>query len=165
MSRNAFSSFVGGGGQHYFASVIALHDQLAGGATRPDGMKRVPACFIQAEKGFLAKLDRQCSFTCAMCDEITRGFWKPPDERKLDDRGHDLDESNTAPRPVVVDVCRAPSNAGDDCILSVEFPKMKMITPTQSSQIPQAIVDSSDGTTMLGMANFRQEQWRRHLSQ
>lgn len=84
-----------------------------------------------------------------LVDEVTGGLRDPPDEDELDDRGHDLDESDGPPRPVAVDGSSAPADARND----------------QCAKVPQAVVDGSDGTTVLRVADFREKQRRGHLSE
>jgi hypothetical protein len=71
------------------------------------------------------------------------------DEHELDGRGNDLNEGDCSPGPVIVDSRRSPSDAGHH----------------QGAQVPQTIVDGSHGSTVLGMADFSQEEGRAHLRQ
>lgn len=84
-----------------------------------------------------------------LVDEITRRLGNPPDESELNDGRHNLDEGDGPPRPVVVNTGSTPANAGHN----------------QGTQVPQAIVDGGDRTTVLRMADFGEQQRRSHLSQ
>lgn len=84
-----------------------------------------------------------------LVDEETGGLGDEPDEGELDEGGDDLDEGDGTPRPVVVDVGSSPSNAGHE----------------QGTQVPQAVVDGRDGTTVLRVADLSEEKGRGHLGE
>jgi len=84
-----------------------------------------------------------------LVDQVTRGLGDEPDESDLDQRRDDLDEGDGPPRPVALDVGSAPSDAGHE----------------QGTQVPQAVVDGRDRTTVLRVANLREQQRRGHLSE
>jgi hypothetical protein len=91
----------------------------------------------------------QSLFVPVLVYEITRGLGNPPDKDELSDRGHNLNEGDGPPRPFAVDVGSAPADAGNN----------------ESTQVPQAVVDGSDGTTVLRVADLSEKQRRGHLSE
>lgn len=82
-----------------------------------------------------------------MCKARFRSGLLTVDEHELDGRGDNLDEGDCSPGPVIVDSRRPPSDAGHH----------------QGAQVPQTIVDGCHGPTVLGMADFSQEEGRAHL--
>ena len=76
-------------------------------------------------------------------------FRDPPDEHELEKRWKTLKKGNGAPGPMVVGLGCAPCN-----------PRNK-----ESTQVPETVVDSSEDTTMLGMANLGEKNRRAHLSE
>lgn len=93
--------------------------------------------------------NRQSILVPVLVHEVTWGLGDPPNEGQLDDRGHNLDEGDGPPRPVAVDAGSSPTNAGND----------------QGTQVPQAVVDGSHGTTVLRVADLSEEKGGSHLSE
>lgn len=82
-------------------------------------------------------------------DEETRRLGHPPDEGDLDDGRAGLDEGRDSPRPVVVHVVGAKGDPRD----------------CQGTDVPEAVVDGCEATTVLRMRDLGQEHGRRDLSQ
>jgi hypothetical protein len=81
-------------------------------------------------------------------DQPTWRLWDEPDESKLDDGRSSLGEGWDPPAPVAVNALGTESQPGAD----------------NGTDVPQAVVDGSDTSTMLRMADLGKEQRRRKLS-
>jgi len=75
-------------------------------------------------------------------EQPTRRFGDPEDEHELDDGGESLDQSRDSPRPVVVNVLSAERDP----------------RANQGTDIPQAVVDGSDTSAVLRVADLSKEQ-------
>ena len=82
-------------------------------------------------------------------DQVTGRLGHPEDEGELDDGGDGLEQGGHTPRPVALDEVGAEGNPGDE----------------QGTDVPQAVVDGGQASTVLGMGDLGEKHGGRDLGQ
>ena len=82
-------------------------------------------------------------------DVETGRLGHPVDEGALDDGGQGLEQGRNTPRPLAGDEVGAEGDPGDG----------------QGTDVPQAVVDGGETSTMLGMGDLGEKHWRANLRQ
>lgn len=98
-----------------------------------------------------------------LCDQVTGRLGHPEDEGQLDDRRGRLEQRGDTPGPVVRDVVGAKGDPGDHCARWASARRSRKSRGveggllTQSTNVPQAVVDGGETPAVLGMAQLSEK--------
>jgi hypothetical protein len=111
------------------------------------GVLELNSCVVHVTVGVVRSKHLESLLVPLLTDQPTWRLGDKVYEGQLDDGGKSLSECGNAPAPVTVDALGAESQPGAD----------------DGTNVPQAVVDTSDTRTMLRVADLGEEQRRRQL--